>query len=229
MSIDPERDRLSGRLSRFARVGAGLSGAAATFGANALFGAGDAEARNAKALKETLGRLKGPLMKAAQMFATVPDLLPPGIRRRAHRAPGQRPGHGPGLRAPAHGRRAWPRLARALRGVRPRPGRRRLPRPGAPGHLARGPRPGGEAAISRHAERRGERPRPAAHCCSPSAARCSAPSTPPRSSPRSASACAKSWTMSARPARCASTAPSSTAARTSPCPLPTRPSPPAGS
>ncbi len=64
-------------MARFAKVGAGLSGAAATFGANALFGGGDAEARNARALKETLGRLKGPLMKVAQMFATVPDLLPP--------------------------------------------------------------------------------------------------------------------------------------------------------
>ena len=77
MTVDPERDRLSGRISRFARVGAGLSGAAATFGANALFGGGDAEARNARALRETLGQLKGPLMKVAQIMATVPDLLPP--------------------------------------------------------------------------------------------------------------------------------------------------------
>ena len=77
MERDPERDRLSGRVARFARVGAGLSGAAATFGANALFSGGDAQARNAKALKEALGRLKGPLMKVAQMFATIPDLLPP--------------------------------------------------------------------------------------------------------------------------------------------------------
>jgi predicted unusual protein kinase regulating ubiquinone biosynthesis (AarF/ABC1/UbiB family) len=74
---DAERDRLSGRVVRLAKVGAGLSGAAATFGANALFGGGEADARNARALKEALGRLKGPLMKVAQMFATVPDLLPP--------------------------------------------------------------------------------------------------------------------------------------------------------
>jgi len=74
---DPERDRLSGRVVRLAKVGAGLSGAAASFGANALFSPGDAEARNARALKEALGHLKGPLMKVAQMFATVPDLLPP--------------------------------------------------------------------------------------------------------------------------------------------------------
>jgi len=74
---DPERDRLSGRLSRFAKVGAGLSGAAVSYGANRMFGGEEADARNAKALKAALGGLKGPLMKAAQMFATVPDLLPP--------------------------------------------------------------------------------------------------------------------------------------------------------
>jgi predicted unusual protein kinase regulating ubiquinone biosynthesis (AarF/ABC1/UbiB family) len=77
MVDDPERDRLSGRVARFARVGAGLSGAAATFGANALFAGGDTTAKNAKALKQTLGQLKGPLMKVAQLLATVPDLLPP--------------------------------------------------------------------------------------------------------------------------------------------------------
>ncbi len=77
MARDPERDRLSGRVARFAQVGAGLGGAAATFGANRFFGSGDVDARNARALKEALGKLKGPLMKVAQMFATVPDLLPP--------------------------------------------------------------------------------------------------------------------------------------------------------
>jgi len=74
---DPERDRLSGRLARFAKVGAGLSGAAVSYGANRVFAGDEASARNAKALKAALGNLKGPLMKAAQMFATVPDLLPP--------------------------------------------------------------------------------------------------------------------------------------------------------
>jgi len=74
---DPERDRLSRRVARFASVGAGLSGAAVAMGSNALRGGGDLEARNARALKEALGRLKGPLMKVAQMATTVPDLLPP--------------------------------------------------------------------------------------------------------------------------------------------------------
>ena len=74
---DPERDRLSGRIGRFARVGAGLTAAGAGIGANLLFRGDEAEARNARLLKDALGRLKGPLMKAAQMVATIPDLLPP--------------------------------------------------------------------------------------------------------------------------------------------------------
>ena len=47
MVQDPERDRLSGRLSRFAKVGAGLSGAAVSYGANRILGGEDADARNA--------------------------------------------------------------------------------------------------------------------------------------------------------------------------------------
>lgn len=77
MAKDPERDRATGRLGRFAKVGIGLSGAAAAYGTNLMFGGDQADQRNAKALRAALGQLKGPLMKAAQMLATVPDLLPP--------------------------------------------------------------------------------------------------------------------------------------------------------
>jgi predicted unusual protein kinase regulating ubiquinone biosynthesis (AarF/ABC1/UbiB family) len=73
---DPERNRLSGRLVRAARVGVNMAGAGAAFGANRLMGGEEETLRNARALKAALGGLKGPLMKAAQMFATVPDLLP---------------------------------------------------------------------------------------------------------------------------------------------------------
>lgn len=76
-NLDPERDRLSGRLSRTAKVGAGLAGAGVSYGVNRLFAGDEADAKNARALKAALGGMKGPLMKVAQMFATVPDLLPP--------------------------------------------------------------------------------------------------------------------------------------------------------
>jgi predicted unusual protein kinase regulating ubiquinone biosynthesis (AarF/ABC1/UbiB family) len=75
--LDPERNRLSERLARAAKVGVGLAGAGAALSANRVLAADDALARNARALKQALGGLKGPLMKAAQMVATVPDLLPP--------------------------------------------------------------------------------------------------------------------------------------------------------
>ncbi len=67
---DPERDRLSARIGRVASVGANLTGAAAA----RLMGGG--EERLARALKDALGRSKGPLMKVAQLLATIPDLLP---------------------------------------------------------------------------------------------------------------------------------------------------------
>lgn len=73
---DPERDRLSARLGRIANVGANLAGAGMAAGAARLFGGEEADRQIAAALKAALGRSKGPLMKVAQMMATIPDLLP---------------------------------------------------------------------------------------------------------------------------------------------------------
>ncbi len=73
---DPERNRLSGRIARTARVGANLSGAGLSFAANSLFGGDEGDERIAKALTRALGQSKGPLMKVAQMLSTIPDFLP---------------------------------------------------------------------------------------------------------------------------------------------------------
>ena len=73
---DPERNRLSGRLARTAKVGANLSGAGISFAANSLFGGDQGDERIARALAAALGRSKGPLMKVAQMVSTIPDFLP---------------------------------------------------------------------------------------------------------------------------------------------------------
>ena len=73
---DPERNRLSGRIARSARVGANLSGAGISFAANSLFGGDQSDERIAKALAAALGKSKGPLMKVAQMVSTIPDFLP---------------------------------------------------------------------------------------------------------------------------------------------------------
>ncbi|MEL6387951.1 MAG: AarF/ABC1/UbiB kinase family protein [Pseudomonadota bacterium] len=74
--IDPERNRLSGRLARTAKVGANLSGAGISFAANSLLGGDKSDERIARALAAALGKSKGPLMKVAQMVSTIPDFLP---------------------------------------------------------------------------------------------------------------------------------------------------------
>ncbi len=74
---DPERNRLTGRMARTARVGASLSGAGISFAANTLFGGDEGDERIARALARALGQSKGPLMKVAQMLSTIPDFLPP--------------------------------------------------------------------------------------------------------------------------------------------------------
>ncbi len=74
---DDEGNRLSGRLARYARVGGGVGGLAARMiGSRALGRAVDPAAQAAD-LARLLGGLKGPLMKIAQLAATVPDVLPP--------------------------------------------------------------------------------------------------------------------------------------------------------
>jgi predicted unusual protein kinase regulating ubiquinone biosynthesis (AarF/ABC1/UbiB family) len=74
---DNEANRFSARAARYARVGANMSGVAARLAASRLFGLGLDRTRNASELAAALGGLKGPIMKVAQLMATIPDLLPP--------------------------------------------------------------------------------------------------------------------------------------------------------
>lgn len=74
---DDERNRLSARALRYARVGAGMGGVAARMAASRLLGGDDPARGQAAALAQTLGGLKGPMMKVAQLLATIPDALPP--------------------------------------------------------------------------------------------------------------------------------------------------------
>jgi predicted unusual protein kinase regulating ubiquinone biosynthesis (AarF/ABC1/UbiB family) len=75
-SDDPERNRITRRVRRYAEVGVGLGGYAARRAGQRALGQDPDRARNAAALKTALGGLKGPLMKVAQMIATIPDALP---------------------------------------------------------------------------------------------------------------------------------------------------------
>src|ERR1700733_13445603 len=74
---DREKNRLSARAARYARVGANVGGVAARYAGRRMLGGAPDRAGEASALPSALGRLKGPLMKVAQLMATIPDLLPP--------------------------------------------------------------------------------------------------------------------------------------------------------
>ncbi len=74
---DSEANRFSARARRYARVGANMGGVAARIAGGRLLGVGGGRAGNAADLTAALGGLKGPIMKVAQLMATIPDLLPP--------------------------------------------------------------------------------------------------------------------------------------------------------
>src|ERR1700678_2761469 len=74
---DREKNRFTARAARYARVGANVGRVAARYGGRRLLGGEPNRAGEASALASALGNLKGPLMKVAQLMATIPDLLPP--------------------------------------------------------------------------------------------------------------------------------------------------------
>src|SRR5215213_2081404 len=74
---DSERNRFSARAARYARVGTNVGGVAARIAGARFFGITLDRGRNALELAAALGGLKGPIMKVAQLMATIPDALPP--------------------------------------------------------------------------------------------------------------------------------------------------------
>lgn len=77
--MSDREDGLGRRLTRFARVSAGLTGVAARGAARSLTGTSVFSAKNAADLTQVLGNLRGPVMKVAQFVATVPGILPPEV------------------------------------------------------------------------------------------------------------------------------------------------------
>jgi predicted unusual protein kinase regulating ubiquinone biosynthesis (AarF/ABC1/UbiB family) len=75
---DKEANRLTGRLSRYAKVGTGVGSAAARVAAGRAFSSAGNNDMGAEArlFRQALGTLKGPLMKVAQLLATIPEALP---------------------------------------------------------------------------------------------------------------------------------------------------------
>jgi predicted unusual protein kinase regulating ubiquinone biosynthesis (AarF/ABC1/UbiB family) len=73
---DAEANRFSARAARYVRVGANVGGVAARIAATRMLGLDRDTIRGAADLAAALGGLKGPIMKVAQLMATIPDLLP---------------------------------------------------------------------------------------------------------------------------------------------------------
>jgi predicted unusual protein kinase regulating ubiquinone biosynthesis (AarF/ABC1/UbiB family) len=73
---DNEKNRFSARAKRYGRVGANVGGVAARIAGRRLFGLDPEKDKDAAALAAALGGLKGPIMKVAQLLATIPEALP---------------------------------------------------------------------------------------------------------------------------------------------------------
>jgi predicted unusual protein kinase regulating ubiquinone biosynthesis (AarF/ABC1/UbiB family) len=71
---DKEINRFSARAGRYAKLGVNAGAFAARMGASRLSGAG--RSNDAHAFTEALGAIKGPMMKVAQLLATIPEALP---------------------------------------------------------------------------------------------------------------------------------------------------------
>ncbi len=73
---DPDKNNLGGRLRRYAKVGSTIGGLASKMATARLLGRDLNQTKDAQDLEIALGGLKGPLMKVAQLLASVPDALP---------------------------------------------------------------------------------------------------------------------------------------------------------
>ena len=92
--MNDESDRFSARAARHLRVSAHIGGAAAKIVGARLMGGKADDAQSAAALAAALGRLKGPLMKVAQLLATIPDALPAEYAESLARLQAQAPAMG---------------------------------------------------------------------------------------------------------------------------------------
>ena len=75
-NMSDERSTLIGEIRRMARTSTAVTGIAARVVGARAFGMRGNRAERAEELKLILGGLKGPLMKVAQLLATIPDALP---------------------------------------------------------------------------------------------------------------------------------------------------------
>jgi len=92
---DEEQNRLSARAARYVRVGTNVGAVAARVASQRLLGLDTDDAKNAAALAAALGGLKGPIMKVAQLMATIPEALPAEYAQELAQLQSQAPPMGP--------------------------------------------------------------------------------------------------------------------------------------
>jgi predicted unusual protein kinase regulating ubiquinone biosynthesis (AarF/ABC1/UbiB family) len=92
---DEEQNRLSARAARYVRVGTNVGAVAARVASQRLFGLDADDSKNAASLAAALGGLKGPIMKVAQLLATIPEALPPEYAQELSQLQSQAPPMGP--------------------------------------------------------------------------------------------------------------------------------------
>lgn len=71
-----EKGTVGGRLKRYAKVSTTVTGLAARMAGQKYLGLDIDKPQHARQLMESLGDLKGPLLKVAQLLATIPNALP---------------------------------------------------------------------------------------------------------------------------------------------------------
>jgi predicted unusual protein kinase regulating ubiquinone biosynthesis (AarF/ABC1/UbiB family) len=92
---DEEENRLSARAARYVRVGTNVGAVAARVASQRLLGLDADDSANAAALAAALGGLKGPIMKVAQLLATIPEALPAEYAHELSQLQSQAPPMGP--------------------------------------------------------------------------------------------------------------------------------------
>jgi predicted unusual protein kinase regulating ubiquinone biosynthesis (AarF/ABC1/UbiB family) len=76
VTLVADDNSLTGRVRRYAQVSSAMGGLAARLAGERYLGLNLDRGRHAAELKAVLGGIKGPLMKVAQLLATIPDALP---------------------------------------------------------------------------------------------------------------------------------------------------------
>ncbi len=72
-----EGSRIGGRVKRYAKVSTTMAGLGARLAGQKFLGIEIDRDQHARQLMQSLGDLKGPLLKVAQLLATIPNALPP--------------------------------------------------------------------------------------------------------------------------------------------------------